>query len=325
MFDSMYRYANKRRACFLVNIRRARSGGYVLLLVLGALVLVVALVVGMGQWLRARMQDEYLALQHARREALVRGQLAAVLAKLQLDQHWLQRSSLGSSLPQGYEFWTPRPEPYRWRWREHLWDVYIHPMAWYPDINLLPEDVLQRLLQVLGVPQPQAQAAAARIVAKRQLLIPAGGISRYDSLLSLWNDEPTPWLGFDGSAAPPGFIWNISLGTRSVQTDPDHTPLAIYRALYNPPESRLQELEAARRRGPVSKAQEVAIIAGSAPPSVPSAPAVFPPTAVSAPAAWRVVLAPVPADSSPQPWLAADLRISAGRPSLQSHVFFYPR
>jgi len=301
---------------------RGRQRGYVLLFVMGALVLVASLVTGIGVWVRDRTQSELASDLIAKRDLQLQGQLAAALTKLKLDQHWISRIGAGERAPRNYEVWIPRPEPYRWNFQGEPVDVFIHPMSWFPDINLLDVPALTRLLRALGVEEKDAWHASIRIAAKRQMLLEKGGLSGYSSLAGLWNGDPLPWLGWSGAPAAPGLLWNISLGSKSVDTDPNHTPLAVYGAIYNASPSKLQALQAARARSTIDKVKEREIMGEP----VMGRTLTYAPSSVSSGYRVRMVVVPVESGQSPAhgPIGSGIVSISGSQVTLHSQFIFYP-
>lgn len=299
-----------------------RQAGYVLLLVVGALVLVASLVLGITAWVRDRTQTELASDHGANRTLQLQAHLAAVTAKLKLDQHWISRIASGQSLPRGYTIWVPQPQPYRWEFQGKTIDISIHPANWYPDINRLDPPAFTRLQIALGVPEPEAQAATLRLIAKKQLLAGNGSIKSPATIASVWNGDPQRWYGWTGDSSPPGLLWNLSYGTDTLDTDPNHTPLAVYSALYNPPAAKLLELQKARGKSPLDRAKEQEIVGDPLPE--------FrrrntPPRASAN--RFRVMINPI-ASQSQQPhnaMLVGDLSISPTQITLHSQYIFYPR
>jgi hypothetical protein len=304
---------------------RARSRGFVLIYVLGSVLLLSAVVMGAALSVRDRTVGVIAKKQQLQTEQWLRGALHTASAKIGLDAEIARRKPNDSQLAQAL---SPRYASWTLGWglqdlvqADQNYAVQVIPAEWLPDANLLVLDEWRRLFAWLGVPDEQAQAYAQRVWLKRTQMLRMGsarGFTHWDQILSVLPLSPSQLYGRAGGAEQ-GLLDLLVLGTNKRTTDPNQTPLAIYRALYNASDDRLNRLARLRAAGPVTTAQEAEVLGltVSAPPAQPAANA-----AANASRLFRLMVLPQSA-SGRQMAMVAIVSVQAGQIAIVHEYLFY--
>jgi hypothetical protein len=199
---------------------------------------------------------------------------------IEIARRRLTDAQLARALPPSYASWSASWALQTLTQADQTYAAQVIPADWVPDANLLVADDWTRLLMGLGVPPAQAQELAQRVLQKRNHLLRLGsprGFTHWEQLRSALPLSPTQWFGSVESGEL-GLLDLLVLGTGKRTTDPNQTPLPIYRALYNTNDDRLGRLARLRAAGPVTSAQEAEVLGLQAPASpVPAATATTPP------------------------------------------------
>ncbi|MEN9844202.1 MAG: hypothetical protein RLZZ612_2031 [Pseudomonadota bacterium] len=305
--------------------RLRRSRGFVLIYVLGAVLLLSAVVMGASLSVREQMASVAARKQQLQAEQSLKGALHTATAKIALDIEVARRKPNDTQLAQAL---SPRYAPWTASWTnqelvqaDQTYAVQVIPAEWLPDANLLVLDDWRRLFEGLGVPSEQAQGEAQKILMKRNLLMRMGssrGFTHWDQLISALSLSPVPIYGRTDQSQQ-GLLDLLVLGTGKRSTDPNQTPLPIYRALYNANEDRLNRLMRLRSAGPVTAAQEAEVL-GLRPSSTVNQAATN--AAANVPRLFRLVV--TSQSAGPQSMtMTALVSVQAGQVSILQEYLFY--
>lgn len=310
--------------------RAHRARGFVLIYVLGAVVLLSAVVLGASLSMREQTAAVIAHKQRLQTEQSLRGALHTAIAKIALDIEIAQRkpndSRVAQALSPRYASWTAGWALQTLQQADEAtpYGVQVIPAEWLPDANLLVQDDWQRLFEAWGVPPEIAQHQAQQVLTKRGHLLRLGssrGFTHWDQVLSALTLAPELLYGrADGTSS--GVLDVLVLGTGKRGTDPNQTPLLIYRALYNASDDRLNRLMRLRAAGSVTAAQEAEVLGLLAPAS--AAPAAAN-AAANAPRMFRVVVTPPPSatPSSMTMKMMAMVSVQAGQVNILHEYLFF--
>lgn len=239
---------------------RLRNKGFVLLFVMGSLILIVALFLGISLASRDKVNQTNANRVVAASDYALKGVMQLVVGKVSVDLDLAAPGNLVETgqyrLPPGYEPWMAAMAPKRVVFEEDAYRVQVIDARWLPDANTIYPEEWIRLLMALGMDKPQAQATAQRIAEKKDnLLSGSGGYKTFDQLFSGLAVSPKVLYGA-GDDSSLGLIQLLAFGTGTRVTNPMHTPLAVYKALYNASDGQLNKLSDLRAKGPVSRQQE---------------------------------------------------------------------
>ncbi len=247
-----------------------------LLFVMGSLILIVALFLGISLASRDKVNQTNANRVLAASDYAMKGVMQLVVGKISVDLDLAAPGNLVETgqyrLPSGYEPWMASMAPKRVVYEEDVYRVQVIDARWLPDANTIYPEEWIRLLMALGMDKPHAQATAQRIVEKRDnLLSGSGGYQTFDQLLSGLAVSPQVLYG-SGDDSSLGLIQLLTFGTGTRITYPMHTPLAVYKALYNASDDQLKKLSDLRAKGPVSREQESELFGLSGQPGLEKSP-----------------------------------------------------
>lgn len=299
-------------------IRRNSENGFVLLFVLAALVLVVALFLGISLASREQVIQSNANRTVLETEQDLRSVVQMVLAKVNID---LDLASPGNRFETGqlrkpaeYEPWSASPET---RWLTYngvSYGIELTDARWLPDVNTIQAHEWPAVLKVLGMDESEAQWAAHAILEKKDVLLGRhGGYQNLDQFFSVLNMSPTIRYGSrDGRAQ--GLLHLLVVGTAARATHPSFTPPLVYRALYNASDGQLKKLTALRAKGPVTRQQEAELFGMAGQPAVANTP----------PALLKAVVAPDPSTGTPgAAGIVAFIAVNGMQARLVSEHLFY--
>ena len=268
--------------------QRNHNKGFVLLFVLAALVLVVALFLGISLASREQVIQSNANRFVLEKEQDLKSVVQMVLAKVNID---LDLASPGNRFESGelrkptdYEPWSASPDT---RWLVYngvTYGVDLTDARWLPDLNTIQADEWPSLLKVLGMHESEAEWAAHAILEKKDVLLGRhNGYQNLDQFFSVLNMAPTIRYGSrDGKVQ--GLLHLLAVGTGTRETHPSFTPPVVYRALYNASDDQLKKLMALRAKGPVTRKQESELFGIAGQPAVANTP----------PALLKAIVAPDP-------------------------------
>lgn len=223
-------------------LRRAESGGYVLLFALGVLAVASTLVLGMSVAVRLNtqlfdaerraLQEDY-AVRGAAQYTAMQLSITAAVDSLRLDPR--------SEALRDWQLWRPAASTYEMSLDAVPFSVRVEDASDLPDANLLSAVQWQRLLQISGLSEAQARRAADTLVGLRQALAKARNTSGFASL-----DEIMAWKD-----VPIGVRDLIVVGTKSTDVDLNSAPLAVLEFLGNVSPPKMQQLKELRAAGPI--------------------------------------------------------------------------
>ena len=270
---------------------RIVNNGFVLLFVMGSLILIVALFLGISLASRDKVNQTNASRAVAVSDYVLKGVMQLVVAKISVDLDLAAPGNLVETgryrLQPSYQPWMASMAPKQVIYEEDAYRVQVIDARWLPDVNTIYPEEWVRLLMVLGMDKSQADATALRIVEKRDLLLSAaGGYKTFDQLFSGLAVSPKVLYG-SGDDSSLGLIQLLTLGTGTRVTYPLHTPLTVYKALYNATDDQLKKLSALRAKGPISRQQESELFGLSGQPGLDSSP----------PSLLKVLIAPESARS----------------------------
>lgn len=239
---------------------RNKQKGFVLLFVMGALVLVVALFLGISIVTRDKVNQVTAQRAVTESDYILKGVIQVVLAKIHVD---IDLASPGNQveagryrLPPAYEAWTASMLPKPLNVEGETFLVQVIDARWLPDANTLSPEEWLRLLTGLGMESTEAQTIMEQIVEKKDRVL--GSFGGYQTFNQIFSGLVGPTTALHGSAdgSVPGLIDVLTVGTGTRATHPLYTPLIVYKALYNASDEQLKKLSALRTKGAVSRQQE---------------------------------------------------------------------
>ena len=269
-------------------VSRNIGKGFVLLFVLAALILVVALFLGISLASRERVIQSNADRLVLQTEQDLKSVVQMVLAKVSVD---LDLASPGNRFesgqvrrPAGYAPWPASLEARELTYKGVSYVVELTDARWMPDVNTIHANEWPSILTALGMEVSEAQLTAKIIQEKKDLMLGRfGGFQNFDQFFSVLSVPPTVRYGSrDGLRQ--GLLHLLVVGTATRATHPSFTPPVVYRALYNASDSQLQKLMALRAKGPVTRQQEAELFSK----------ANQPPPSTTPPALLKAIVTPEP-------------------------------
>jgi len=299
-------------------IYRNPQKGFVLLFVLAALVLVVALFLGISLASREQVIQANANRVVLETEQDLKSVVQMVLAKVSLDLDIASPGNLFETgqlrKPADYEPWSASPET---RWLTYngvSYGIDLTDARWLPDVNTIEAHEWPSLFKVLGMDESEAQWAAHAILEKKDVVLGRhGGYQNFNQFFSVLNMAPTIRYGSrDGKVL--GLLHLVAVGTANRATHPSFTPPLVYRALYNASDEQLKKLMALRSKGPVTRQQEAELFGMAGQPAVANTP----------PALLKAVVAPDPSTGSKgAAGIVAFIAVNGMQARLVSEHLFY--